>query len=816
MIRRNPLPTSPSPSPSIFIALAILVPALLAAFALFLGGEYSRADDARRMARASAEVTKTALELRAALRQAETAQRGYVLTRDPRFLAPYRPARRTVETELLSYRSLTGDAAVAELVAAKFAEMDQVLSLGAAARWDRATTRIADGEGLALMGRIERLMQAQIERSARATTRESNRFEARSRSIQRQAWILVAITTLVLLVGLAVLWRLRGQRWAAAVAAHAASTRHRAILDSTSDAIVIFNPSGSVEQANAATFRLLGCQPHEIERSDVSSILDIAGGEGTFHERVGVRGDALATPMLVDRIAFASDGRHVPVDVSLGLMPLPDGLHIVASLRDVSDRKAIERMKSDFIATVSHELRTPLTSVVGSLGLLRAGSAGELPDTAKELVEIAESNARRLIRLTNDILDLDKLSSGAMTLDMAEIDLAGVAAEAAESYRGSAETRGIRFLVDAHSGPLNIIGDRQRLIQAVGNVLSNAIRHGPPDSQITIATRSQNGRAMLSVSDQGAGVPAGFRERIFDRFGQAPADQASGTGLGLAIVREIVGGHDGSVWYEEAPGGGACFVIALDRVRRAGCDRIMLMSIDAETIARIAAIVEADGAVVEPVATIEAIEAAAQSAAPPALFLFDLDMAAERQGDFWAWLNRDPDLGDVPRAIVSQALVECETALPFELVGWFAKPIEEAAVRSALREMRARRQRPDSPVILHIEDDRDLSAVMAAAMAGAGELLAAPDLATARRLLGERTPDIVILDLALPDGSGVELLPDLIDVRGRPIPVIVHSAQAVSEELVGRASAIVTKSRKTLPELRSIVRAITDGNSPEP
>lgn len=799
-----------APSRLLFVSLAVLIPAIFVAFAWFLGAEYSRADDARRMARNSAEVTATALELRASLRQAETAQRGYVLTRDPRFLMPYQPARSTVDNEVQRYRSLTGDAAVGEIVAAKFEEMDQVLSLGAAGAWDRATQRISDGEGLALMARIERLMAAQITRSDRETAQASARFEARSRSIERQSWAMVAVVTAALLVGLAVLWRLRAQRWAASMAAQAASARHRAILESTSDAIIIFNPSGSIEQANAATERLLGYRPSEIERRDVSTILDIAIGEGTFHERLGVTENGIATPMLVDRVAVTSDGRQVPVDISLGLMPLPDGLHVVASLRDVSERRAVERMKSDFIATVSHELRTPLTSVVGSLGLLRAGSAGDLPEMAQELIGIAENNARRLIRLTNDILDLDKLSAGAMTLDIAETDLDTIAAEAAESYRGSAAAKGVRIVVDAPDGPLVVAADRQRLIQAVGNLMSNAVRHAPERSTVTIATRLQNGRALLTITDEGAGVPIEFRDRIFDRFGQAPADHANGTGLGLAIVREIVGGHDGSVWYEDAPGGGARFVIALDRVRQTDRDRIVLLSQDSETIARIAAIVEADDGILQPVASIAAVERAAKAATPPALILFDLDMAAEGQDDFWVWLSRAPDLGGTPCAIVSQALLETEAALPFDIIGWFAKPIDEASIRSTLSDARARRRRQSGRVILHIEDDRDLGAVMAAAMAEEGEVLTAPDLATARRLLREREPDIVILDLALPDGSGVDLLPDLIDALGRPIPVVVHSAQSVSAELVSRAAAVVTKSRTTLPELRSIVRKIAD------
>ncbi|TKD53321.1 ATP-binding protein [Sphingomonas baiyangensis] len=806
----RPVLASTAPSPLLFVALAVLIPAILVAFAWFLGAEYSRADDARRMARDSGEVTATALGLRAALRQAETAQRGYVLTRDPRFLVPFQPARSTVDAEVARYRSLTGDAAVGEIVAAKFEEMDQVLSLGAAGEWERATERIADGEGLALMTRIERLMDAQIARSDREIARASARFEARSRSIQRQAWALVAVVTAALLVGLVVLWRLRAQRWAASLAAQAASARHRAILESTSDAIIIFNPSGSIEQINAATARLLGYRPAEIERRDVSTILDIAAGEGTFHERLGASEDGIATPMLVDRLAVASDGRHVPVDISLGLMPLPDGLHVVASLRDVSERKAVERMKSDFIATVSHELRTPLTSVVGSLGLLRAGSAGDLPEMARELVEIAENNARRLIRLTNDILDLDKLSQGAMTLDIAEADLGAIAAETTESYRGSAAARGIGIAVETHEAPLIVAADRQRLIQAAGNLLSNAVRHAPERSSVTIATRSENGRALLTITDEGAGVPTEFRDRIFDRFGQAPADQASGTGLGLAIVREIVGAHNGSVWYEDAPGGGARFVIALDRIRHASRDRLLLLSQDAETIARISAIAEADGAILEPVATIKAVERAARSATPPALILFDLDMAAERQDEFWAWLNRDPDLGPAPCAIVSQALLETEAALPFDIIAWFAKPIDEAAIQATLSQARARRRQRSGNLILQVEDDRDLGQVVVAAMAGEGEVLTAPDLATARRMLREREPDIVILDLALPDGSGVDLLPDLVDTSGRPIPVIVHSAQAVSAELVGRAAAVVTKSRTTLPELRSIIRKVVD------
>src|SRR5262249_27997819 len=156
---------------------------------------------------------------------------------------------------------------------------------------------------------------------------------------------------------------------------------------------------------------MLGYGPAELVNRDASTLLDVMDGEGNFHARVGLINGRLEQSGWHDRTVRHRDGHLVPVDIGLGLMPLPGELHIVAAIRDISEGKAVERLKDEFVATVSHELRTPLTSVVGSLGLLRAGSVGELPDAAHRLVEIAENNSRRLIRLINDILDIEKISS---------------------------------------------------------------------------------------------------------------------------------------------------------------------------------------------------------------------------------------------------------------------------------------------------------------------------------------------------------------------------------------------------------------------
>jgi signal transduction histidine kinase len=236
----------------------------------------------------------------------------------------------------------------------------------------------------------------------------------------------------------------------------------------------------------------------------------------------------------------------------------------VAIARDISERKAIERMKDDFLSTVSHELRTPLTSILGSLGLVMGGVAGSLPAEASALLAIAHSNSERLLSLVNDILDVQKLESGLFELRIATCDLREVVQRAVELTAPFVQGHGVTLVVSADPGPLLASADFDRLVQVLVNLLSNAAKFSPKGEVVTVSLERLVGRARITVGDRGAGIPEAFRAKIFSKFMQASTGDASrrgGTGLGLSIVKSIVELHGGTVAFQTEQGVGTRFFV---------------------------------------------------------------------------------------------------------------------------------------------------------------------------------------------------------------------------------------------------------------
>jgi signal transduction histidine kinase len=240
---------------------------------------------------------------------------------------------------------------------------------------------------------------------------------------------------------------------------------------------------------------------------------------------------------------------------------------------DISERKRVERLKDEFVATVSHELRTPLTSIAGSLGLLAGGAVDKLPDSALRLITIAHSNCQRLVRLVNDILDIEKIESGAIAFDLERVEVRSLVEQVVEANQMNAEEQGVRIRLDAASTAVEVHADPDRLAQVVTNLLSNAIKFSAPRQEVTVVIEDTGQAARISVQNCGPGIPEAFKSRVFEKFAQADSSDArtkGGTGLGLSIVKQIVTRLGGEVAFEDAPGGGTVFHVDLPRLVPSG------------------------------------------------------------------------------------------------------------------------------------------------------------------------------------------------------------------------------------------------------
>jgi PAS domain S-box-containing protein len=331
--------------------------------------------------------------------------------------------------------------------------------------------------------------------------------------------------------------------------------KNRQLVEQAADAIFLVNADGICLAANARAGAIAGVSPVTL----VGQPIDV------FMRPVEVNGPAAAgsddgtAEFLIQR----ADGGMTPVETSTA--HLADGqVQIIA--RDIRGRKEVERLKDEFVSVVSHELRTPLTSIRGSLGLLASGKLEGSPDKAQRMLSVAVANTDRLIRLINDILDVERIESGAVAMEQVWCDGLELARNVSEALRPIAEKSGVSLRVIG--GRARIYADADRVTQTLTNLIGNAIKFSPADTTVDITVEMLLDGAHFEVRDSGRGIPADKLETIFERFKQVDGSDArekGGTGLGLAICRSIVRQHGGRIWAENAPGGGSVFKFILPR-----------------------------------------------------------------------------------------------------------------------------------------------------------------------------------------------------------------------------------------------------------
>jgi PAS domain S-box-containing protein len=810
----------------------IVAPLLLLVTTWELQREFTRGKVLREAVNQSYEQRMQLQTVFSLMQDSETGQRGFVITGQDRFLEPYNAAQRRLPQQLASLRAIrardSGDLVATEdptfdrleaLIARKQAVMTDGIRLRREHGEDAARTLVSSGKGKAIMDEIRSVVMELQAADKAALDRRIAANDALTQRTERLTQTLFVVLIVFLLAAFLLLSRQIRARQQLFTVAQATAGRLDAILDNAQDAIITLNPSGTIETVNKAAEEMFGLPREGLLRKALAQFIDLPDrGELFIRQLAGA--DDLSKGVLRELTGRRTDGTTFPIEASIGLVRLPEGERITASIRDISERRRVEKLKAEFVSTVSHELRTPLTSIAGSLGLLVGGAAGALPERAGRLLGIAHNNCQRLVRLINDILDIEKIESGQMEFDLQPLDLGDLAQRAVDGMGGLGGQMNVTFALDVAPGLAKVRGDADRLAQVAANLLSNAAKFSPAGGVVEVKVEASRPDVLrFSVRDHGPGVPEAFRDRIFSKFAQADASdtrQKGGTGLGLAISREIVQRHGGRLWFESEPGQGATFQFELSTIEtRArspepesahGAIRVLLCEDDPDVAEILSEALRQQGVRVHTVGDVASASAVLEIGGFDA-FVTDVRLPDGSGLDLLRRLRADAATRDIPALVISAEAAEGRGEA-LDVVDWLQKPIDLERLRTAVN--RAVNGHADARRIevLHVEDDADVHAVVRDALLDRCDVRHADSVRTGRAALQAARPDVVILDLGLGDGNGVELLGDLHEGE-EPVPVIVFSAQPLEDKaLAASVDAVLTKSKTTLDQLARTVRKL--------
>ena len=603
--------------------------------------------------------------------------------------------------------------------------------------------------------------------------------------------------------------------------------RLSAVIDHVVDGIISISERGLIESFNPAARSIFGYVDDEVMGQNVKMLMPDPYHSEHDGYLSNYRNTGKKKIIGIGREVTGrrKDGSTFPMELAVSEVIIDNTRHFVGIVRDITERKRVEQMQKEFISTVSHELRTPLTSIRGSLGLILGGVTGELPEKAQALLSIANNNSERLIHLINDILDIEKIAAGKMHFDYVVTNLVPVVQQAVESNKGYGDQFGICFELEADSEHAVMVRvDEKRMAQVMSNLLSNAAKYSPRNENVEIRVEVSENSVRVSVHDHGKGIPEEFKSRIFSKFAQADSSdtrEKGGTGLGLNITKSIVEEHGGSVGFDSGADQGTTFFVDLPLWHEEKpavivsdttvSDKPLLLVVedDRDVSHLLGIMLEKEGYRLHKAFTYQEAKAQIQSNHYDAVTL-DLMIPGGGGLTLLRELRDDDETRELPVIVVSALANEEHSRVAGEaisMVDWIEKPINEARLLESIRTGLSHVV-TNGDHILHVEDDPDIAMIVDSLLGEDMQVTHAYNLGQARQLMADHSFDLVLLDIGLPDGSGLDLLP-MLNAAEQATPVIIFSAQDVSPDIAAQVQGALVKSQtgneKLMQQIKSAI-----------
>ncbi|MBN1822798.1 MAG: response regulator [Endomicrobiales bacterium] len=493
------------------------------------------------------------------------------------------------------------------------------------------------------------------------------------------------------------------------------------------------------------------------------------------------------------------------IDVNITASSL-EGHGFSMIIRDITRERRIDQMKTDFVSNVSHELRTPLTSIKGSVELILGGTEGPLTDSQKELLGIMRNNTVRLIKLISELLDIAKIESGRIEMDLKAASIITVIKSTIDETKAIAQKKNVNLVLTepGRSFP-DLYIDENRIKQVLVNLIGNALKFTPEKGSVTVSIRETESELQIGVSDTGMGISKENFDMIFEKFRQVDSSStraAGGTGLGLSIAKSIIEAHKGRIWVESEPGRGSTFsfsipkpekqiaeamkkeapeVVAVNKEYR--IKRILVVDDDEDLTVVIKGHLEKQGYEIHVANSgMDAIKKAVEL--KPDLITLDLLMPQVDGYFVTKLLKQNPATKDIPIVIVS-AILEKEKCFRLGISDYLTKPFDSQdlieAVKRTERQIRGEKMKRK---VLVVDDDPDIIAVLTLSLTNRDySVYNAYDGIQAIALAKKEKPDMIILDLMLPSVDGFEVIRNLKkDKETSEIPIIVITGRTIEDK----------------------------------
>ena len=763
--------------------------------------------------------------VRATVKDADIAEQSYVITSNPEYIQQFNAAIPKITDLIGTVRYLTQDnpvqqrqiGALSVRVDEKLTELKETIDLVSANKHEAAIASIENVRNKKLLDDIRRIIKEMMSEEERLLIKRTAFLDSQTRETTTTIIVPMVASIVLVVISAFLVWRFLVAREKAEQGFHQMAENIKEIFWVTNAlGTVPVYVSPAYEQIYGRTVESLFANPNqffEATHEDDRQIL----ADSIRHQRT-----VKFTCEIEYRIRRpGGEIRWLWARLSSIVDKSGKITGLCGVTRDISDRKEAETRVNEFYSTVSHELRTPLTSIRAALGLIEGGKVGELPAKAMEFIKIGRSEADRLIRLINDILDIKKIEAGRLELNKALVDPRKLVSRTIDAISAIAKEAGVS--INSKITTTNQIqGDFERLMQVLTNLVSNAIKFSPKDSVVTVTVETRLNWIRFGIKDEGPGIPEDQIPKLFAMFRQLDSSDArrkGGTGLGLSIAKSIVEQHDGTIGVESEVGNGSLFWFEIPIVGKnqdEDSSGIKVLVVESEEYwTGVLNQIFNDGTFDTVfVDKISAVDEQLLNRRPD-IIVIDLQSTEGAGIELLEKLKSDNETNAIPVVILSSE--DRDKGLqgqPLQ-IDWVKKPFEPVQIKRALTKVL--RQREPGPVtVLIVEDNLAIRDVLRHQIEDLGiNCLEATDGLQAIDIARKENFDLMILDLELPLLDGFEVVKILRQDKSKHIPLIIYSNRDLTKDdrkalSLGLTSHFV-KSRTTDDELIMCVKDLLNG-----